>query len=233
MCTVPFLFHILVTAVKLSQRIFVLLWLFFVVSASCSYTLFSGDGTAVVANAPERVCPVLVGTSIPSAEVYAPDGTPVDLRAVLGGKPTLLIVYRGGWCPYCNRHLTALMDIEKPLLDVGYQIVAISADRPEKMQQSMEKGEWQYQLFSDSSVLAAQALGLAFVVDKNTIQRYKKYNIDLEEASGRSHHILPVPAAFIVDASGVVAFSYVNPNYKLRIDAEVLLAAARSALQNK
>lgn len=218
---------------KLSQCISVVLLSFFVLSIQLPQVLFAGDGTAVVANDPEHVCPVLVGTGIPAAEVYSLDGTPVDLRTVLGGKPTLLIVYRGGWCPYCNRHLTALMDIEKPLIDLGYQVVAISADRPEKMQQSMEKGEWHYQLFSDSSAKAAQALGLAFVVDDKTRERYKKYGIDLEEASGLSHHILPVPAAFLINADGVITFSHVNPNYKLRIDPDILLAAARSALKDK
>lgn len=52
--------------------------------------------------------------------------------------------------------------------------------------------------------------------------------MDLEQASGRQHHILPVPAAFIIDTQGVIKFKYVNSDYKVRINADVLLAAAKA-----
>lgn len=217
---------------KLSQYVSVLPSLFLVLiavvilpsSALCS-------GTPRIAASPEQVCPALVGASIPSVEVSTPEGTAVNLQQVVQGKPTLLLVYRGGWCPYCNRHLTALMDIEQSLLSLGYQIIAISADRPEKLRESLGEHEWRYQLFSDSAATAAQALGLAFVVDDATVTRYEKYGIDLDKASGLPHHILPVPAAFIVNTSGIITFAYVNPNYKVRVDAELLLAAARASLK--
>ncbi|MGH2569205.1 MAG: hypothetical protein ACRDGA_12785, partial [Bacteroidota bacterium] len=63
------------------------------------------------------------------------------------------------------------------------------------------------------------------------LQRYKTINIDLEDASGESHHLLPVPAVFIVGTDGVIRFSYVNPNYRVRIDPDVLLAAAKAAFE--
>jgi hypothetical protein len=31
----------------------------------------------------------------------------------------------------------------------------------------------------------------------------------------------------VVDADGVITFSYVNPNYRVRCDPDVVLAAAR------
>ena len=36
-----------------------------------------------------------------------------------------------------------------------------------------------------------------------TIEKYKGYNIDLVDASGHDHLQLPVPAVFIIDASGI------------------------------
>ena len=56
------------------------------------------------------------------------------------------------------------------------------------------------------------------------------YGIDLEEASGYDHHLLPVPAVFVIDPEGVIDFQYVNPDYRARLDPNVLLAAARAAL---
>ncbi|MEX0771496.1 MAG: hypothetical protein WD035_12225 [Balneolaceae bacterium] len=39
---------------------------------------------------------------------------------------------------------------------------------------------------------------------------------------------VPVPAVFVTDPSGSILFKYVNPDYKERINGEILLAALRS-----
>ena len=119
---------------------------------------------------------------------------------------------------------------EADLLNLGYQILAISPDRTPKLGESVEKGKLTYTLLSDSSMTAAQAFGIAFRVDDATLEKYKGYNIDLEAASGEKHHLLPVPAVFIVGTDGVIAFVYANPDYKVRLTPEVLLAAAKAAI---
>ena len=75
---------------------------------------------------------------------------------------------------------------------------------------------------------AARAMGLAFRVDSATLKKYKKYGIDLTRASGRSHNELPVPAVYLVAPDGTVQFQYANPNYKVRLNRRVLLAAAEA-----
>jgi hypothetical protein len=40
--------------------------------------------------------------------------------------------------------------------------------------------------------------------------------------------VLPVPGVFLIDAAGRVQFSYVHPDYRVRIPAPVVLAAARA-----
>ena len=82
-------------------------------------------------------------------------------------------------------------------------------------------------MLSDSTTEAAQAFGLAFQIDDETFKMFKGYGIDLEDASGEDHHILPVPALFIVDTDGVIRFDYINPDYKVRIDPEKVLEAAQ------
>ena len=78
---------------------------------------------------------------------------------------------------------------------------------------------------------AARALGIAFRMDDATLERYKGCGIDLETASGETHHLLPVPSVFIVGKDGLIKFTYVNPDYKVRVAPDVLLAAARAALK--
>lgn len=114
--------------------------------------------------------------------------------------------------------------------EIGYQIVAISADRPSMLQESLDKHDLGFQLLSDSSMTAAVEFGLAWQVPESMVERYTTYGIDLDAASGQSHHVLPVPAVFVVGTDGIVRFQYVNPDHRVRLDAEVLLAAAKAQM---
>ena len=98
-------------------------------------------------------------------------------------------------------------------MELGYQILAVSADRPDKLSATVEKHSLTYQLLSDASQKGATAFGLAFR-DEQAVQR-------------REHHTLPVPAVYLIGSDGIVDFLYVNPNPSVRLAPEILLAAAR------
>ena len=40
-----------------------------------------------------------------------------------------------------------------------------------------------------------------------------------------------MPSVFLVGTDGIIDFAYVNPDYKTRLDSEVLLAAAKATLK--
>ena len=124
--------------------------------------------------------------------------------------------------------MAQLHHIEQRLIEIGYQIVAVSPDRPEALAPTGEKQEFRYTLISDSAMVAARSFGIAFRVDNATQKKYRKYGIDLEEVSGETHHLLPVPSVFIIGRDGTIMFSYVNPDYKVRLDPGVILAVAES-----
>ncbi|MHC4187159.1 MAG: peroxiredoxin-like family protein [Planctomycetota bacterium] len=182
-----------------------------------------------VVTSPEDICPVLVGTKIPRVKLHDINSQELDLLKLIQAKPTVLVFYRGGWCMYCNTQLGQLKQIESQILDQGFQIIAVSPDSTSELKASIEKHEMDYILLSDSTVEAAKAFGIAFKVDNDTLEKYKEYGIDLEKASGQSHHTLPVPAVFIIDTDGLINFQYVNPDYKTRLDPAVLLAAVKAA----
>jgi len=48
---------------------------------------------------------------------------------------------------------------------------------------------------------------------------------------GENHYILPVPASFFLGTDGVISFEYINPHYQVRVDPEILLAAAKAELK--
>src|SRR5262245_9715985 len=108
-------------------------------AAAPAYTHLPGDTTITVSGVPlkpEDISPLLVGETIPVATLPDAQNKPTDLQALIAKKPTILVFYRGGWCPYCNKQLAGLQQIEKDLTDMGYQLIAVSTDSPDNLQQT-------------------------------------------------------------------------------------------------
>lgn len=178
------------------------------------------------------VTPLLIGEKIPDVELSNHQSQSINLRQV-SSENTLFVFYRGGWCPFCSTELAELASIEDSLYDMGFNIVAISPDRPEFVRMSMDDVEMDYRLLSDSMMEASKAFGIAFRLDDETFQRYKDIGMDLEERSGQDHHLLPAPAVFLTNGDGVIEFQYVNPDYRQRIDKDVLMAAAQAMVESQ
>jgi peroxiredoxin len=203
---------------------------------ACCVLLLAG-GVAHARGIPttaEQVTPLLVGAQAPNVVFKTSDGSSLDLRKAAAERPLVLIFYRGGWCPYCNLHLGQLQSIESSLETLGYRIVAVSPDKPEQLRVTTEKQTLGYTLVSDSEAAGIKAFGIAFRVDDRTFKRYKdELQIDLEGYSGAKHHLLPVPAVFIIGRDGRVLFQYVNPDFTVRLHPEILLAAAKAHAEKR
>ena len=183
--------------------------------------------SAQIADKAENVKPLKVGETIENTSLRLLDGTQTSTKTLFSEQKSVLVFYRGGWCPYCNKHLAALKTVENELIDLGYRILAVSPDRPEKLQTSTAKHDLKYVLLSDSKMELTQSLGLAFQLSDGEVAKLKGYGMDLEESSGENHHLLPVPAIFIVNEQGQILYRYFNPDYKTRLDNKDLLKAAR------
>ena len=146
-------------------------------------------------------------------------------------KPTVLIFYRGGWCPYCNRQLAGLKDIEGQLDELGYQILAISPETPAQLQQQKLQTKFSVKLLADPDLEAISGFGIGFYVPDAKRTTYKsKWDINLTSDKTSGTAVLPAPAVFILDTKGKVLFSYVNPDIKTRISPELLYQAAKLSL---
>jgi peroxiredoxin len=81
---------------------------------------------------------------------------------------------------------------------VGVQLFAISPDQPSKLKETIDKHQIGFRLLSDSDMAAARGFGIAYRVDEVTLAKLKTSGMDIEEASGQEHHMLPVPAVFML-----------------------------------
>ena len=170
----------------------------------------------------EDISPLLIGEKIDDLSLMNVQGERVKLKDLFSKKPTILVFYRGGWCPYCNLQLSGLQEIESDLNGMGYQVVAVSTDKPENLQSSMDKTKLSYQLFSDADLTLAKAMGIAFKAP----QAYHQF---LPESTGGKNKdmLLPVPSVFILNKSGEIRFEYIEPNFKERIAPELLIGVAK------
>ena len=179
----------------------------------------------------ELVQPLLVGMKAPDFKVKDVEGGVFSFRSGEQAKPVVLTFFRGGWCPYCNLHLSEMRLAEKQLREQGFDIWFISIDKPELLLESLDEPDIGYVLYSDSSLDATRAFGLAFHVNDEMNERLLSYDIDIEQASGENHHVLPAPATYIIGTDGIINFAYINPDYKVRLHPDVLMAAANAYKQ--
>ena len=191
-----------------------------------SLTVQAGGSRQDIHESASDVQPLLAGMKAPAFVVTDVEGRPFEFDPDAMTRPVVLTFYRGGWCPYCNLHLSELRLAEKQLGDMGFDIWFISIDRPELLLESLDDPEIGYTIFSDASLNATRAFGLAFRVDDETHEKYLGYGIDLEKASGETHHVLPAPATYIIAEDGTINFAYINPTYTVRVHPDVLMAAA-------
>ncbi len=183
-----------------------------------------------VADRAEDARPLKPPAKAPAVVIQGMDSKPVHLDAILKGKKTAIVFYRGGWCPFCNRQLADLQTALPDLNAAGYQLIAISPDLPAELMKSNEKYSLGYTLYSDSKAVAMEAFGVAFRVEPALVDKYKNsYHIDLEAASGETHHILPVPTVYLINQKGQITYIYSNPDYKVRLKGSELVAAAKAS----
>ena len=80
--------------------------------------------TALARAEPVRTA-LKVGDSIPDVTLRTVDNQEVKLRTLVAEKPSVLVFFRGGWCPFCNAQLSSQVGIEQELNKEGVQLIAI------------------------------------------------------------------------------------------------------------
>ena len=118
---------------------------------------------------PAQVQPLAVGIRAPTFSAQTRDGVLRKFNPESYQKPTVVIFYRGGWCPYCNTQLSDLRLVEPKLRQSGFEIVFLSTDRPAILYSSLKSKQIDYTLLSDSRLEAAKAFHIAFHLHDATI----------------------------------------------------------------
>ena len=170
------------------------------------------------------------GTAFPTAELLDISGQPIASSTVFGGRPTVVVFYRGAWCPYCNIALrTYQRDLVPALRERGVNLVAISPQKPDGSVSVIEANELTFTVVSDPGNVLASALGILTAPTEDAQAAQQQLGLDLHTVNADGTTAVPMPSVAIVDADGVLRWIDVYPNYATRTEPADVLAALDTA----
>jgi len=141
------------------------------------------------AAAAENTGPLPPGTPAPAFSLPSSPSTSTAL-ADYRGRPVVLVFYPADWSPVCGDQLALYTELQEEFTRLGAQVLGISVDGP-----------WCHAAFS-----AARKYSIPLLADfepKGAVAR--KYGV-YSDATGTSERAL-----FVIDAKGIVRWSYVSP----------------------
>lgn len=153
--------------------------------------------------APGEVVAELAGMELPDQ-----DGRPVRL---LGEGKTVLVLYRGFWCPFCRQELVQIEKHRAEFERRGVRLVASSVDAPDKLTTMRTSAGAGFPFLSDP---AGRLLDL----------------LDVRHAGGgHEGQDVAQSATFVLGPDGKVLWRHLAANYRQRPEPAAVLAAVDAA----
>lgn len=180
--------------------------------------------------------PLKIGDHAPGFTVRTVDDEPFEFDPANLDRPAILISFRGGWCPYCNMHLSELRTVIPELKESGYDVLFLSGDAPAQLYAGLKQETQEdiagldYIILSDAAIIAARAFGTAFRTEQRLNDYLDGKNYDYAGSSIGKHNALSVPFVYVIDTDGNIVYDFVEANYKVRLPADELLTVAKAAL---
>ncbi len=182
----------------------------------------------------QAIEPLKIGDQTPTFTVQDVSGKDLVFDAGPLTKPSMFISFRGGWCPYCNYQLQDIRHV-LPEISRDINVYFLSGDQPSALYSSLSDKTKEdidgldYVILSDANLQAASALGIAFFAPEKSLQRLKT-KPSLNGSSSDQHKALAVPSIFIIDTDGKVAYAHSEADFRVRLSAAELLAAAQTVI---
>lgn len=193
----------------------------------------SGEGTQIEAEPVHPDAPLEVGEHAPNFKLLNADDKWVDLASTLERGPVVLSFYRGVWCPFCNKELKGLERVLPKMEELGATVLALSPETRDHVQENVEKNKLTFDLLTDTDNAVAKLFGLHFVLDDKTVDKYEGYGIDVATHNGTGKHELPIPATYIIDTDGVIAYAFVDEDYTKRAKTRDIVKALEKLVEGK
>lgn len=172
------------------------------------------------------------GTQMPDGELLDVHGTPTSLAAARGGKPAVVVFYRGAWCPYCNLVLREYQTSLVPALtERGAILIAVSPQKPDGSLTAVETNDLTFTVLSDPGNQLGSALGILTAPTDDVVAAQGELGFSLVDLNADGTTTLPMPTTLVVDRDGVIQWIDVHPSYTRRTEIPAILTAVDHAVR--
>jgi peroxiredoxin len=151
------------------------------------------------------------GNFAPSFRLQDQCGVEVASETLLKRGPLLLTFYPGLWCQACNRDLQAFESHRQSVEARGASLVSISQQTVAENAKAHTQLKLSFPILCDRGGRIAQLFGVRWCIPELLRDIHSKSGIDLPLLNGDESWTLPVPARFILDKAGFIAYSEINP----------------------
>jgi peroxiredoxin len=175
---------------------------------------------------------IAIGQVAPEIQLPDAHGKNKTLTDLCHQGPVVLIFYRGSWCPYCNMQIHALQNRLAEIHTLGAQLVAISPQKPDNSLSQIERDALEFTILSDKNCDVAATYGVAWEVPSLFLEHMRKdRGLDLVEINQGNGSMLPIPATFIINRQGTVAWKSVEIDYRTRAEPSEVLEALKQIIK--
>lgn len=165
------------------------------------------------------------GEQMPPFLLPGPNARLVSLADVLTNGPAVLSFNRRHWCPFCRIELRAFSDRHKEFKALGATVVSIVPDRQVFAARLDQELNSRILVLSDLDNAYSLSLGLALWLGDRLHELMLGRGHHLETYHGIDGWFVPLPATFVVGSDGRVAASFVDPDFRKRMEPDAILAA--------
>ncbi|MBI5503760.1 MAG: AhpC/TSA family protein [Deltaproteobacteria bacterium] len=152
-----------------------------------------------------------VGQALPDFEVQEADGTTLS-ASTFRGRPTVLVFFRGNWCPLCMAQIREVAGHYRELERRGAQVVLVSPQPHEKTSELAQRFDAPMRFLVDPDNAAARRLGIVHQAGLPLGMQALGYDTDTV-----------LPTVVITDAEGRILFSDQTDNYRVRPEPQTFL----------
>jgi peroxiredoxin len=168
-----------------------------------------------------------VGEVMPSFALPARSGGLVRLDELLAEGPVVISFNRGHWCPFCKIELRTVAAYHAEIAAHGGRVVSILPDRQGFLGQLDADTEGKLLILTDIDNGYALSLGLVLWLGDRLKELMKGRGLHLDQIHGNDGWFVPLPATFVVAGDGTVVSRHVDPDFRLRMEVDEILAALR------
>jgi len=160
-----------------------------------------------------------IGQPLPQFEALDIQGKRIN-SSIFDGTPTVYIFFRGNWCPLCMAQIKEVATQYEKLASLGAKVV-LCTPQPEKNTQALaEKFHVPFVFLTDVDNQAAQALGIEMKNGLPAGMEMLGYDKDTV-----------YPTVLITDENGVIIYSDLTNNYRIRPEPEAFIKVLNMQMQ--